>query len=59
MFIGIWSIVLAVWAWRSESRRWVKLSALAVLLMVIMQGLLGGFLGAGILIGWVLYFLPL
>lgn len=43
MFIGCWSIILAVWAWRSEVRRWVKLSALSVLLMVIIQGLLGGF----------------
>ncbi len=41
--IGIWAIVLVVWAFRAEQRRWVKFSALAVLLMVIMQGLLGGF----------------
>lgn len=43
MVIGCWSIVLAVWAWRVDARRWVKFSALAVLLLVIMQGLLGGF----------------
>lgn len=41
--IGIWSIVLVVWAFRNEQRRWAKLSALAVLMLVIMQGLLGGF----------------
>jgi cytochrome c oxidase assembly protein subunit 15 len=43
MLIGIWSIALAVAAWRMDSRRWVKFLGLAILLGVICQGLLGGF----------------
>ena len=40
--IGCFSIVLAAWAWHSESRRWVCWLATAVLGGVILQGLLGG-----------------
>lgn len=40
--VGILSIVLAIWAWRSESRRWVRWLATAVLGAVIVQGVLGG-----------------
>lgn len=43
MLIGLWSIALVVVCWRVESRRWVKTLALAILLGVICQGLLGGF----------------
>src|SRR5205823_11520489 len=40
--VGALSIVLAVWAWLSESRRWVRWLAAGVLGMVIFQGVLGG-----------------
>lgn len=41
--IGCWAIALVVWTFRSEARAWVRFASLAVLLMVILQGLLGGF----------------
>lgn len=41
--IGLFSIGLAVFAVKSEQRRWVKRFAIGVLLAVIVQGLLGGF----------------
>src|SRR5258706_8647425 len=40
--VGMLSIVLAFWAWRVESRRWVRWLATSVLLVVIFQGVLGG-----------------
>ena len=40
--VGMLSIVLAFWAWRVESRRWVRWLATSVLLAVIFQGVLGG-----------------
>ncbi len=43
MLIGIWSILLAVAAFRTNQRRTVKILSVCVLLGVICQGLLGGF----------------
>ena len=39
---GILTIILAVWTWRVEKRRWLKYLALAALSTVIAQGILGG-----------------
>jgi heme a synthase len=49
-FVGILMTTLAIWIWRVEKRRWVKTLALAGLLAVITQGVLGGLT--------VLYLLP-
>lgn len=40
--VGFFSIVLVIVAWKTESRRWVRWLAVAVLGMVIFQGVLGG-----------------
>jgi len=40
--VGILTIVLAVWAWRRESRPWVRNLAWAALALVVAQGVLGG-----------------
>jgi cytochrome c oxidase assembly protein subunit 15 len=40
--IGCFSIVLTAWAWKTESRSWVRWLATAVLAGVVLQGLLGG-----------------
>ncbi len=48
--VGTLSIVLAVWLWRVESRRWVRWLGVAALGAVIAQGILGGLT--------VLFFLP-
>lgn len=48
--VGFLTILLALWLWRSDPRRWMKRLGAAALLAVIVQGLLGGLT--------VLYFLP-
>jgi len=40
--VGMLTIVLAVWTWRVEPRRWVRWLAVSALAAVVFQGLLGG-----------------
>src|SRR5438046_5198320 len=40
--VGLLTIILAIWLWRSESRRWVRILGLIALAGVILQGILGG-----------------
>jgi cytochrome c oxidase assembly protein subunit 15 len=47
---GLLTIILTVWTWRVEKRRWLRVLALAALGTVIAQGILGGIT--------VLYYLP-
>ncbi len=49
-FIGLLTIVIAVWTWRSDRRRWMKALGAGALGTVIAQGVLGGIT--------VLFFLP-
>lgn len=49
-FVGFLTVILAIWTWRREARRWVRAFALAALGAVIAQGTLGGIT--------VLFFLP-
>jgi cytochrome c oxidase assembly protein subunit 15 len=49
-FIGLLTIILAVWTWRAEKRRWLRFLGLAALATVIAQGIIGGLT--------VLFFLP-
>ena len=48
--VGFLTIILAIWTWRVEPRRWVRWLAVAALAAVVLQGLLGGLT--------VLFFLP-
>ncbi|OLD74536.1 MAG: hypothetical protein AUI33_06225, partial [Ignavibacteria bacterium 13_1_40CM_2_61_4] len=41
-FVGLLTLILAIWVWRREDRRWVRMLGLAAILMVIAQGVLGG-----------------
>jgi cytochrome c oxidase assembly protein subunit 15 len=41
-FVGVLTIILAVWTWRVEKRRWLRILALGALATVITQGVLGG-----------------
>lgn len=41
-FVGFLTIILAVWTWRSDRRRWVRYLGIAALGTVIAQGILGG-----------------
>jgi cytochrome c oxidase assembly protein subunit 15 len=40
--VGFLTIILAVWTWRVEARKWVRWLGVAALGAVIVQGLLGG-----------------
>ena len=40
--VGLLTIILAVWLWRTDERRWLKRLGFAALTAVIVQGLLGG-----------------
>ena len=39
---GLLTIILAVWTWRTEKRRWMRILGFVALGMVIVQGILGG-----------------
>ena len=41
-FVGLLTIILAVWTWRAERRRWLRGLAIGALSTVIAQGILGG-----------------
>ncbi|PYX30303.1 MAG: hypothetical protein DMG80_12760 [Acidobacteria bacterium] len=41
-FVGVLTIILAVWTWRAEKRLWLRLLGVAALGTVIFQGILGG-----------------
>ena len=41
-FVGLLTIILAVWTWRDEKRHWMRLLGVAALGTVIIQGVLGG-----------------
>jgi heme a synthase len=41
-FVGLLTIILAIWTWRVEKRRWMKALAIGALGTVIAQGVLGG-----------------
>jgi cytochrome c oxidase assembly protein subunit 15 len=49
-FVGLLTIILAIWTWRAERRRWLRILSVAALGTVIVQGILGGLT--------VLFFLP-
>jgi len=49
-FVGLLTIVLAIWTWRADHRRWIRILAVAALGTVVAQGILGGIT--------VLYYLP-
>ncbi len=41
-FIGLLTIIIAIWTWRSDRRRWMKNLGIAALATVVVQGILGG-----------------
>ncbi len=48
--VGMLTVILTIWVWAKESRKWLKWYALCALAAVILQGILGGIT--------VLYLLP-
>jgi heme a synthase len=41
-FVGLLTIVIAIWTWRSDRRKWMKNLGIAALATVVVQGILGG-----------------
>ncbi len=41
-FVGLLTAILAVWLWRADGRRWVRVTGIAALGAIIVQGVLGG-----------------
>jgi heme a synthase len=41
-FVGLLTIILAIWTWRVERRRWLRILAVSALATVVAQGILGG-----------------
>ena len=41
-FVGLLTAILAVWLWKKESRKWVRILGVIALVGVIAQGVLGG-----------------
>ena len=40
--VGLLTVILTIWIWRREQRRWLRILALVALMAVVAQGLLGG-----------------
>lgn len=40
--VGLLTVILAVWLWIAESRRWLKMLGVVAVVAVILQGVLGG-----------------
>ncbi|MBO6576341.1 MAG: COX15/CtaA family protein [Rhodothermales bacterium] len=40
--VGLFTLVLALWTWRSDDRAWMRRLGMAALVLVIFQGVLGG-----------------
>lgn len=40
--VGLLTLILALWIWRVETRRWVKALGLVALALVVIQGVFGG-----------------
>ena len=41
-FVGFLTIILALWTWLRETRRWVRVLSLVAVCAVVVQGILGG-----------------
>jgi cytochrome c oxidase assembly protein subunit 15 len=41
-FVGLLTVILAVWTWLKDGRAWIRWLSTAALLTVILQGILGG-----------------
>lgn len=41
-FVGFLTVILALWIWRKDARRWMKILGFVALAAVIIQGILGG-----------------
>ncbi|HKV54707.1 MAG TPA: COX15/CtaA family protein [Candidatus Binataceae bacterium] len=40
--VSIMTLILAIWTWYAEPRRWVRMTALAAFALVVVQAILGG-----------------
>jgi heme a synthase len=42
MLVGLMTVILAIWTWRADPRRWMRILGFVALGLVILQGVLGG-----------------
>src|SRR5437660_2113081 len=40
--VSVLTLILAIWTWFREPRRWVRITALAALALILVQAVLGG-----------------
>ncbi len=52
-FVGLLTTIMAIWLWRSDDRKWVKILGLVALVAVITQGILGGLTVLFLLPTWI------
>lgn len=52
-FVGLLTIILALWLWKKEERQWVRVLGPIALLVVVAQGVLGGITVLYLLPTWV------
>jgi cytochrome c oxidase assembly protein subunit 15 len=52
-FVGMLTVGLAIWLWRAEERRWLRIVGLVAVGMVILQGVLGGLTVLFLLPTWI------
>ncbi len=41
-FVGVLTVILAIWIWRKEGRKWVRVLGFVAIAAVLLQGALGG-----------------
>ncbi len=51
--VGFLTVILALWLWRREERKWVRVLGFSALGLVVMQGLLGGLTVLFLLPAWI------
>ncbi len=52
-FVGMLTVALALWLWRTEERRWLRFVGLVAVVAVIVQGVLGGLTVLFLLPTWI------
>ncbi len=52
-FVGLLTVVLAAWLWKTDERRWLRMVGIAAVVAVVFQGVLGGLTVLFLLPTWI------